>query len=328
MTPVAIISILGGLTMVAIAYAIYGWWSAQHTKRRQLRERLDPRLASQTKDVDQDILRTERFSHSQPINEILKRFSPAGYLRTLLIQGGISISVASVLYLVGVSALAAALILQAKFHIGRPLSLVAGTALSIMGTLTYIRYRRKRHLQAFVAQLPAALDMIRSSIHAGHSLNYALEVALEELDEPLATGFRTVLEEMRLGLSPREALDNLYRRVPVQEIKFFVLAVVLTREVGGNLSEVLGTLSTTLRDRMKLRAQIKALSAQGRASAVLLFMIPPGVGFAANVVRPGFIDPLFEHPTGRLLLGIAIGFQMIGFLLVRKIVSPKELGVV
>jgi tight adherence protein B len=190
-----------------------------------------------------------------------------------------------------------------------------------------VRRRRKKRFEAFASQLPSTLVMIQSSIHAGHSLNYALEVATDEVPEPMASELRTVLEEMRLGLNPKEALENLCRRVPIQELRFFTLAVVLTREVGGNLSEVLGTLAGTLRERMKLRQTVRALSAQGRASAMMLFALPPGVAFVANLVSPGFIEPLYATRGGRICAAVAIGFQLAGLAISRKIVNPKELAV-
>jgi tight adherence protein B len=244
----------------------------------------------------------------------------------MLRQSGSTAGVASTIYVMAFLTLGVALALQARFAVPRPLALAAGGAVGIGGVIGMISHRRKRRLMTFTKQLPGALDMIRSSLHAGHAFNYALEVAIEELSDPIAGAFRNVLEEIRLGLSAKDALENMQRNYPVPELRFFVLAVVLTREVGGNLSEVLGTLSVTLRDRMKLKQQCRALSSQGRASATLLFMIPPGVAFFANLVRPGFINPLFEHPTGRMLLGVAFAFQMAGFLIIRKIVNPKELG--
>jgi tight adherence protein B len=327
MSATLVIPTLGGLTVVACLYAIYGWLAVRAAARRAIRHRLDPELPARgAADPATDILRHETFSDIPRINRLLETFSPATRLREQLMQAGISVRVASVFYVMGIAALAVALYLDIRHQVPPPAALALGALASVCTTLGCLRYRRRSRLRLFVAQLPAALDMIKSSIQAGHTLHYAMEVALDELDEPLAGGFRSVLSEIRLGLSPREALENLYRRVPVPEMRFFVLAVALTREVGGNLSEVLGTLATTLRDRMKLRQQIKALSAQGRASAALLFMIPPTVALLANLVRPGFVTPLFEHPTGRLLLCVAVGFQLAGFLLARRIVNPKELG--
>ena len=328
MNPLLVIPFLSGLTIATGAYAVYGWWASRVEGRRSLRARLDPAAhAPAGGEAPAQIMRSEAFSSIPRLDVLLHRFSPATYLGTAIKQSGLQIGVATILYLMAFLTLLSAIMLQVRFGIARPLALCIGLALGIGGPMLFISQRRKRRLQTFVTQLPAALDMVRSSLHAGHSFNYALEVAVDELTEPIAGAFRTVLEEIRLGLSPKEALENMQRAFPVPELRFFILAVILTREVGGNLSEVLSTLSVTLRDRMKLKQQCRALSSQGRASAFLLFMIPPGVAFFANLIRPGFIDPLFHHPTGRLMLGIAVGFQMLGFLVIQKIVNPKELGV-
>jgi tight adherence protein B len=241
-------------------------------------------------------------------------------------QAGMKLQVGNVLSLAGAFASVTALIVQIVFKTSLVVGLAAGVVAGVVLPFLLVRRRRKKRFEAFTGQLPNTLIMIQSSIHAGHSLNYALEVATEEVPEPMASELRTVLEEMRLGLSPKESLENLYRRVPINELRFFTLAVVLTREVGGNLSEVLGTLAATLRERMKLRQTIRALSAQGRASAVLLFALPPGVALAANVVSPGFIEPLYATHAGRICAAVAVGFQLMGVALVRKIINPKELS--
>lgn len=329
MTPVVFMTLMGTLAVATVAVAILGWSAHRRAERLALRARLDPTLAPSPDPVvtSDAILREDTLSSIPRLNRWLKRFSPAQQLRLLLIQAGINIRVVNVLYLMGFLALGTALALQARCGLSRPIAMLGGTAVGIGLPLGYVRRRRTKRLQAFVAQLPAALDMLRSSIRAGHSLDYALEVALEELPEPIASSFSTVLDEIRLGLSPREALENLHRRVPVDELRFFVLAVALTREVGGNLSEVLTTLAETLRDRSKLRQKVKALSAQGRAAATLLTAIPPGVAFVANLLRPGFVDPLFYHPTGRLLVGVAVVFQVAAVLMIRKTINAKEFGI-
>jgi tight adherence protein B len=329
MTPTITVALMGALTIVVTAAAAYSWAAARKAERQALRARLDPALAggAERAKAPSKILREDTLSNIPSLNTLLKRFSPALRLSRLITQSGMEIGVLNIFYLMGFLALSTALLLQWHIGLSRPTAMLAGIVIGMGVPLAYIRTRRKKRLQAFVAQLPAALDMLRSSIRAGHSLDYALEVAVEELPDPIGASFSTVLEEMRLGLSPREALENLNRRVPVEELRFFILAVVLSREVGGNLSEVLTRLSETLRDRYKLRQQVRALSAQGRAAATLLTLIPPGVAFIVNLLRPGFVDPLFYHPTGRLLLGVAVVSQIAAILLIRKIVNPKDLGV-
>jgi tight adherence protein B len=246
-------------------------------------------------------------------------------VRQVLAEAGVKRGALTAVYVVATGTVVGAVVLEASVGIPPLGAFFTAATATVLGGLGYLRGRRTQRLQAVANQLPGALEMIRSSLQAGHSVNYALEVAVDELPEPLAGELRTVLGEIRLGRSHREALENLCRRVPVLELRFFTLAVLITREVGGSLSEVLGTLAETLRDRQKLRQQILALSAQGRASAVLLFLIPPGVALVATILRPGFLAPLVNHPTGRTLLMMAVSFQVAGFLIARKIVHPKEL---
>jgi tight adherence protein B len=322
------ISILGALTVVTAVWAIYAWGALRRGERRALRERLDSDGAARgarAAALRTQILRDDDPSGHEDPAAPRRSFSPIAYLRQALVEAGVKRGVLTACCLVGGGTLAAAMVLEAILGMPHLLALLAGAPGNVVGALVYLHAKRAQRLQAVATQLPGALDMIRSSLQAGHSVNYALEVAVDELPEPLAGEFRTVLGEIRLGRSPREALENLCRRVPILELRFFIMAVLITREVGGSLSEVLGTLAETLRDRQKLRQQILALSAQGRASAVLLFLIPPGVALFASLLRPGFLAPLVHHPTGRTLLALALTLQAAGFFIARKIVRPKEL---
>lgn len=307
---------------------LYGVWSLMGAvgERRDIRQRLDPRLAVPTGAAPSDILRREKFSDIPRMDTLLKRLSLSGTIGVMLAQAGLKVSVATMLYIhLFVAALTMLLLTWwVRYPLGTaaPIGLVAGLILPLF----YIRRRRKQRLRTFAEQFSGTLDLIKSSLGAGHSLNYALEVATEELPEPMAGELRTVLEEMRLGLAVKNAFENLHRRVPVNELRFFMLAIVLTREVGGNLSEVLGTLATGLRERKKLRQKVQALSAQGKASAGLLFCIPFAIALLANWLNPGFMTPLFTTRGGHMALAVAAGFQLAAFLLIRTVVNPKELA--
>jgi tight adherence protein B len=327
MTAIQLISLSAALAVVAAAYAIWAYSGTVLADRRVIRRRLDSAktdVVPTQAGTPAEILKTQTFSRIPSINTLLKNLSISAYLERNMVQAGLSMQVGSLVLMMGVVAMALTLVMQVTLRANLAIALTGGVVGGALLPLWWIRRKRKQRFDKFGTRFPSALAMIQSSLQAGHSLNYALEVSSEELPDPIAGEFRQVLEEMRLGLSPREALENLYKRIPIAELRFFMLAVVLTREVGGNLSEVLGSLASTLRERTKLRQQCRALSAQGRASAVMLFLLPPGVGFLANLVSPGFIEPLFTTNAGRICLGIAFGFQMAGFLLIRKIVNPKE----
>jgi tight adherence protein B len=328
MTPILIAS-LAALAVSLGAYAVWTYVFEILPERRGLRQRLDQKTQAPApapaEDPTADILRTKTLSSVPSVNALLERFSVSAQLERLLEQAGLKISVANLLYLMATLAAVTALVMEFEFPTAPPIEVATALGVGLVLPLAYVVQRRKKRFQAFAEQFPAALDMIRSSVHAGHSLNYALEVSTDELPEPIASELRTVLEEMRLGLSARDALENMTRRIPIAELRFFMLAVVLTREVGGNLSEVLGTLASTLRERSKLRQKVRALSAQGRSSAMMLIGLPVAVGFLTSFVSPGFMNPLWEHPLGRQCLAVAIALQVAGWMLVKRICNPKEL---
>jgi len=323
---IQLISLLAALAVVVAAYAIYAYSGGKIDDRRELRRRLDSARADQVGDTTAptDILKDDTFSSFPSLDALLQRFSVSGWLQRLLVQAGTKMQLSTLLYLQSGLVLVAAFVTHVFTGASWSVAIVAGLGTGLALPILYVRRMRKKRFQAFAMRFPSALGMLQSSLHAGHALNYALEVATEELPEPIAGEFRQVLEEMRLGLSPRAALENLCARIPIPELRFFMIAVVLTREVGGNLSEVLETLAATLRERMKLRQQCRALSAQGRASAIMLFMLPPGVAFMANLVSPGFIEPLYATSAGRICAAVALCFQVAGVLMIRKIVNPKE----
>jgi tight adherence protein B len=327
MIAIQLISLIAALAVVFVAYAIYAYSGTMIDERRTLRRRLntasqiDPVVAT---DAPADIPNDQSLSGIAIVITLLQRFSVSEWLNTMILQSGMKIQLATVLYIQ--AGLALSTIFCVRFMSGAPwgAAVLSGVVFGLFMPLVMVHRQRKKRFIMFATRFPAAISMLQSSLHAGHSLNYALEIATEELPDPVASEFRRVLEEMRLGLSAREALTNLYRRIPIEELRFFMIAVVLTREVGGNLSEVLGTLGTTLRERMKLRQQCRALSAQGRAAALMLFILPPGVALLANMVSPGFIEPLYATPAGRLCTLTALLFEVAGVIMSRKIVNPKE----
>jgi tight adherence protein B len=325
-TAIQLISLLAALAVVMLAYAIYAYSGTMIDEKRTLRRRLDAARTDvhEVTETPTEILKDDALSSIASFDTLLQRFSLSEWLQRQLVQAGLKMQLATMLYVQGGLALVATLVTRALTGAPWAVASAGGLATGFLLPIHYVRRARSKRFQTFGARFPAALAMLQSSLHAGHSLNYALEVATEELPEPVGAEFRQVLEEMRLGLSPREALQNLHNRIPIEELRFFMIAVVLTREVGGNLSEVLGTLAATLRERMKLRAQCRALSAQGRASAIMLFMLPPGVAFLANLVSPGFIEPLYATSAGRMCAAVALAFQVAGVLMIRKIVNPKE----
>jgi tight adherence protein B len=327
MNEATIIAVTSALCVMAGAYAAYVYLFDVVATRRELRARMSPTQAAAVEGDPQDILRARTLSTIPSLNALLQRLSLTAHLETMLLQAGLGMTVSNVLYLQAALAMGTFLVLQTQAITTLPLAIAIAAAVGGALPLLYLRRRRTRRFKVFSDQFPGALDMIRSSIQAGHSLNYALEVAVDELPDPIALELRTVLEEIRLGLSAREALDNLTRRVPISELRFFAIAVILTRQVGGNLSEVLGTLAGALRERAMLRQKVRALSSQGRASAGMLIALPYIMWAGMTIMNPSYMTPMLTTSIGHKCIGIAVGLQLFGLMIVRKICNPKELQV-
>jgi tight adherence protein B len=163
----------------------------------------------------------------------------------------------------------------------------------------------------------------RSARPASSTAATALELIAEELADPVGGEFRKIFEEQKFGLPVRDALLNFAERIPLVDAKFFVTAVMLQRETGGNLAEILDGLSYVIRERFKILRQVRTHTAQGRLTMYLLMALPPGVCMIMALTNPAFIEPLFHDPWGHLLVSLAIILQTIGFLLIRKIIHIR-----
>ena len=195
-----------------------------------------------------------------------------------------------------------------------------GTAI-VMSILPigYIQFRKKRRLKAFGNQLPFALDLIKSSLEAGHSLQRALQVLVSEFADPLGSEFRTVLEQNRIGLPLPRALEDMLKRVPEDDLRLLVVAVRVQTEVGSSLAQIVGRLSEIVRIRQRLRLQIKALTAQSRMGGMVVGCLPVVVLFLFSLVQPTYTDQLFHDPTGQKILKFAIGADILALLTIRRL---------
>jgi tight adherence protein B len=195
-----------------------------------------------------------------------------------------------------------------------------GTAL-ITGSLPllFIQWKKQRRLKAFGAQLPFALDLIKSSLEAGHSLQRALQVLVSEFADPLGSEFRTVLEQNRIGLPLPRALEDMLKRVPEDDLRLLVVAVRVQTEVGSSLAQIVGRLSEIVRIRQRLRLQIKALTAQSRMGGMVVGCLPIVVLFLFSLVQPTYTDQLFHDPTGQKILKFAIGADILALLSIRRL---------
>lgn len=197
--------------------------------------------------------------------------------------------------------------------------MLAATALPYFLVL---RAKSKR-LVRIEQQLPEALDLMARAMRAGHAFPTALKMVGEEMTAPLAEEFRTVFDEVNFGVAMSDALMNLAARVPSTDLRYFVIAVLIQRETGGNLTELLASISAIIRDRLKLLGQVRVLSAEGRMSAWVLGLLPFGAALMMYVMNPQFIAVLYTDSGGRKMVGAAMGLLVIGVLVIRKIINIR-----
>jgi len=204
-----------------------------------------------------------------------------------------------------------------------PVSSVVFAAVGASLPYFYVRRLRNSRMAKLEAQLPDAMDFLSRSMRAGHAFVISIGMVGEDLPDPLGQEFRTLYNEQNLGASLNSAFANLTRRVPLLDMRFFASAVLLQRQTGGNLSEILGSLSEVIRERFRLRGHVKAVSAHGRMTAGILTALPVLTAGALLMVAPGYLQGMFSDPDGKKLVMGAVLAQVIGNFIIRKIVRIK-----
>ena len=310
------------LSITLLFIAVYLYYNNRSLKsEKNIKRRL---YDFSKKDIDDTkipfLLQNDQLSQIPLFNRILEKFQISKNLSHLLEQTDLSLKVGQLILLMIVLGMLGGLITIRK---GNLILTLLVFILSGSLPLLYVQLCKARRLKSFIRQFPDAIDMIVSSLRAGHAFNKAMQLVSSEAPDPVGVEFRKAFEENSLGLSLKEALNNLTQRVDSMDLKLFVMAVLLQKETGGNLTEILDKISHTIRERFKLIGQIKAFTAQGRMSMWVLGSLPIGFGFIMSMIHPGYLDPLFNEPFGRLLLTIGIILQIIGFIILRKIIRIK-----
>jgi tight adherence protein B len=294
-------------------------------QRRAQARLIKDRLATVQKAPERDpneelaLLRDEQLSKSPVLDTLLRRSARVSAMQDALLQAGMKFRAGNFLILCLVCGVAAAVV---AFLWSRNPA-IAWAALLIGAFLPYasVSYRRQKRFEKIEALFPEAIDTLARAVRAGHAFTTALEMISNEVAEPLASEFRQLFEEQKFGMPVRDALMNLTERVPLVDIKFFVTAVMLQRETGGNLAEILDNLSYVIRERFKIQRQVRVHTAQGRLTMALLMGMPPAVVAILWIFSPDFVHPLFYDPIGHSLLVASVALQTIGYFVIRKIIK-------
>jgi len=198
---------------------------------------------------------------------------------------------------------------------------VAAAILGGVAPLLLLRLQRSRRMKAFNNALPDAIDIMARALRAGHSVGSAIEVISEQAQQPVAAEFGLVSREQSLGLPFRESLMNLSRRVTSQDLQFLITAMLVQKETGGNLTEILDRTGHVIRERLRIHGEVRVKTAQGRLTGWILSALPVVMGTLINLLNPGFEKPLFHDPLGKMFLYCGCGMLVVGTLMVRKIVD-------
>lgn len=283
----------------------------------------DEKKKKRTKDQNSPVqlIQSEDKTTGKVVMHLMQRFDLTNRLNTLLEQAGLKWRPARLVH----SCLGLFLggFLATRYIFSVPymsVQLLAGLFAGLIPVLYVLRVRGKR-LHRFEEQFPDSLEFVARSMRAGHAFSVSLEMLHREFQEPLSGEFRRTFDEHNLGLPLDHALLKLAKRVPLLDVHFFVSAVLLQKRTGGNLAEILDKLAYVIRERFKLRGKIRAISAHGRMTGLALTMIPVGVAVLMFYANPQYVSFFIEDEIGNYMMGAAIFLQLVGYAVIRKIVS-------
>lgn len=331
------------LIVLSVGFALFGLWlllgSGQRTSSH-VRERLggpkkveDYNLGesiAQEEDKKEEqkqkrrkAVRTKAFSDIPFLEQKLGAKPWAERLHSQLKQAQIPMNVVSFVGMCGGCAVLGALggvLVYGGFN-----AIILPVAALVFGVapFLYLKITLAQRLKKFNEQFPDALDLLSNSVKSGQSLNNAIQNVSEEMPEPVAEEFEMMADEMTFGEEPSKVLNNFQERMSTEDVRVFCAALQIQRETGGNLSEVLDGLQETIRERFRILRQVKTLTAQGRLSGWIVGILPIALGGALYVFNPEYIGLLFTSTTGNYMMGVAGVFQVLGILIIRKIVNIK-----
>lgn len=197
---------------------------------------------------------------------------------------------------------------------------LAGIALGFFGPDLFVKYRISARLKAFNGQLGDTIGLMANSLRSGYSMLQSMDLVARESPDPIGTEFKRVVREVGLGLSPQEALGNLFRRLPSDDLDLLITAINIQYEVGGNLAQILDTIAHTIRERVRIKGEIQVLTAQGRVSGYIISALPPGIGVIVTLINPTYMNAMWEFPW--IIMPICGGILVfVGFMIIRKIVN-------
>lgn len=318
--------VMAVLVFIAVLLLFEGGYLLWKTYKGPEAQKIENRLRAISASLDNtrqtQLLKQRMLGEVPRFERFLLGTARAHRLDRFLQQSGLGWSVSRLLFTCAAVGIAAFLLLAYGLHQSLLVSGMVGAVFALVPFL-YVSRKRGTRLGRFERQLPEALDLITRALRSGHAFSSALQMVGDEMAEPIAGEFRIVHDEVNFGIELQQALTNLSVRVPLTDLRYFIVSVLIQRESGGNLTEVLGNLSRLIRERLKLMSKVRVLSSEGRLSAWILGLMPFALAGVMSLVNPDFMTPLWKDPIGIAIVKYMLTLMAIGALILRKIIKIR-----
>lgn len=314
--------VLGFLAVVLFLEGLYVAWNTyQGPEAKRIEKRLRAMSVDAADTQNTIFIKQRLLSKIAAIESLLLRVPGIHSLDKLLLQSGLQLNVAG---FIGLSLLIAAAVFVCVMLI-HPNILIAAAFGAAGGTLPflYVQNAKSNRMTKIELQLPDALDLMGRAMLAGHAFSSALKMVGDEMPDPIAFEFRIVFDEINYGIAVQDALKNLATRIPSTDLSYFVIAVLIQRETGGNLAELLGNISTLIRARLRLQGSVRVLAAEGRLSAQILTILPFVLALVIYMINPKHMSLLWKDPAGLNMIYGALGMMVAGIYIMSRIIKIR-----
>ena len=322
----AIVILVGLAFILGVALVIGGYVGATQVPGMVMERKLESRLQEISQAPEElrtnhgkDLLKASKSGPLPGLDRFLKGTTRGSSIGRWLEQTGVHTTISAVLIIALVLAVVVGLIVATAVR--ARWSLPVGAAVGFALPFMVLNHKRGKRLRTFEEAFPEALDLISRALKAGHAFATGLKMVADEMDEPVGPEFRKTFDEQNFGLPLKDALDNLTQRLPIIDVRFFATAVLIQRETGGNLSEILENLAHVVRERFKILRQVRVYTAHGRLTGYVLLALPAVLCIALAFINPEHMNLLFRERMGQMLLLTAVVMQVIGYVWIRQVVK-------
>ena len=307
------------LALLIIELSFFSYRMIRYPDRAEVRRRLRMSMEDFDEKEAANIYKKDKLSDVPFLNKALSVMPGVDRMRLIMEQANVKYTLGFfILLTIALGMLG--FFFATIFKLGFSVSILIAVILASFPTFS-LRRKKKKRMAKFEQQLPDALGLIARALRSGHAFTSGMKLAADEFADPIGTEFNETLDEINFGVSVADALKNMASRVDCPDLKFFVVAVILQRETGGNLAEIIENLATIIRERFKFRGKLRTLSAEGRLSANILIILPIFMAVFMIVLHPEVIAPLYTDPIGRAMSVIMIILMIVGYLMMRRIVK-------